>query len=115
MCASGLRSFTVLTPLGHKVTTKFERIYPILVVEDPVMPTIGMNAYLNELFETEVERGDDIAPLTVLLVDELEEILPHIEAGDLYWHDLLGTRWIGNKIVAPPMHTTFLGLVTIGI
>jgi predicted RecB family endonuclease len=94
----------------HKVTTKFERIYPILVVEDPVMQTIGMNAYLNELFEAEVERGGDIAPLTILLVDELEEILPHIEAGDFSWPDLLDERVIGNKVVAPPMHTTFLKL-----
>lgn len=89
----------------------FDRIYPILVVEDPVMQTAAMNAYLNELFEREIDRGNDVAPVTVLLVDELEEILPHVHAADLSWRELLDYRFLYGKVVAPPMHTSFVQLV----
>ncbi len=89
------------------VRTPFQRIYPILVAEDPVMQTFAMNAYLNQLFALEIDRGRDIAPLTVLLIDELEEILPYIAAGDLSWQQVLDARFVGDKVVAAPMHTTF--------
>ena len=82
------------------------RIYPVLVVEDPVMQTIAMNAYLNELFEQELDRNHDVAPLTVLLIDELEELLPHVHAGDFSWPEIFGARLVGGKVVAYPMHTT---------
>ncbi|MGK2860236.1 MAG: nuclease-related domain-containing protein [Thermoanaerobaculia bacterium] len=92
------------------VSTSFQRIYPILVAEDPVMQTYAMNAYMNELFEREFDRGGDAAPLTVLLIDELEEILPHIAGGDISWKEVLDARLVGDKVVAAPMHTTFAEL-----
>jgi hypothetical protein len=89
------------------IAKKYGRIYPVLVAEDPIMQTVGMNAYLNQLFEHEIDRGSDVAPLTILQIDELEQVLPHLRAGDLSFGELLDTRFVGESVVAQPMHTTF--------
>jgi hypothetical protein len=65
-----------------------------------------MNSYLDEIFRTEMEPGPKTKPLTVLLVDELEEILPHIYASDLSWQDLFEYRFINGGVVVDPMHTS---------
>ena len=89
------------------IAKKYVRIYPVLVAEDPIMQTVGMNAYLNQLFEREVNRGTDVAPLTILQIDEIEQVLPHLKAGDLSFREVLDTRFVGESVVAQPMHTTF--------
>jgi hypothetical protein len=56
------------------------RVFPVLVGEDPFLQTPGVNIYLDRLF-SEKQIDARIAPLTVMLIDELEQLLPSIRAG----------------------------------
>lgn len=85
------------------------RIYPVLVGEDPILQTPGVNIYLNDIFREEVTT-DRIAPVTVMLVDELEQLLPHIRAADITWQNLLTKRFVGMRMVGEPVHTTLIDL-----
>lgn len=82
-------------------------IYPILVVEDPALQTWVMNSYLDQIFG-DIKPGARVKPLTILLVDELEELLPHIYAGDASWQELLDDRFINSGVSVDPMHTSFV-------
>jgi hypothetical protein len=70
------------------------------------MQTIAMNSYLDQIFRTETTPGENVKPLTVLLIDELEEILPHIYSSDTSWQDIMEERFINGGVVIDPMHTT---------
>jgi predicted nucleic acid-binding protein len=52
-----------------------------------------------------VERLD--GTLTILLVDELEELLPHVYSGDMSWQEILEDRVVNAGAVVDPMHTSF--------
>ena len=83
------------------------RIYPILVGEDPILQTPAVNTYLNDIFREEI-TDDRVCPLTVMLVDELEQLLPNIAADDVTWQELLTRRFNGSRVVAEPIHTTLI-------
>ena len=84
-------------------------IYPVLVGEDPILQTPGVNIYLNDIFREEI-TSDRVAPLTVMLVDELEQLLPHLTAGDITWQDVFSSRFIGTRVTGEPVHTTLVDL-----
>jgi len=85
------------------------RIYPVLVGEEPMLQVPLVNTYLNDIFREHV-TSDRIAPVTVMLVDELEQLLPNIVAGDLTWQDLITARCDGMRVAGAPVHTTLLDL-----
>ena len=84
-------------------------VYPILVGEDPILQVPGVNIYLDHLFHAEID-SDGVGPLTVMLVDELEQLLPHIIAGDIAWQDVVKHRVRHGQMTAEPVHTTLLDL-----
>ena len=43
--------------LDGKLGTYSDRVYPVLVGEDPILQTIAMNTYLNDIFREYIERS----------------------------------------------------------
>jgi hypothetical protein len=85
------------------------RIYPVLVGEDPILQVPGVNIFLSEIFREE-STSDRVGPLTVMLVDELEQLLPHITSGDLSWQDVVSRRVSHGQMSPEPVHTTLVDL-----
>lgn len=84
-----------------KTTMKPKRIYPILVGYEPVLESLFMNSYLHERFRPLVVKEENdvvVPPITVMSVNELERVLPAINAGTLTWVELLSDRFDGDRV-----------------
>jgi hypothetical protein len=82
------------------------RIYPLLVGDEPALQSFAANRYLDAEFTRKLgERPPSVAPLTVMSVDELEELLPYVSNGDLSWRDLIDSRFDANGVTPDPFHT----------
>lgn len=70
-------------------------IFPVLVTEERLMESFGVNRQLNRIFRSRLDEPSlrRVRPLTVMSVEELEFILPHFEAGVTSWPELLGSRF----------------------
>jgi hypothetical protein len=76
-------------------------IYPIFVSDEPTVETAFMNGYFNEEFQKEAEMDDPrVRPLTVMTIDELEQLLTHSSDGDIQWEELLQSRFHRNAVQA---------------
>jgi hypothetical protein len=84
-----------------------KRIFPVLVVEDPALQTVGVNSYLHQKFFEARGASAQTEPLMVFTIDELELILPYLAAGDISWSELAQRRKSGAGVVATPVNTTF--------
>lgn len=89
----------------------YDRIYPVLVVDDPALQTPGVNTYLARRLMALVHDDPKIAPLTVITADELELMLPYLSANDVTWKELLDARQDGGQVTAKPVSTTFWEIV----
>jgi len=99
--ASAIRNGTV------KTTVTPERIYPVFVGYEPVLESFFMNSYLHEKFRTFIPENENdviVKPLTVMSVDELENLLPHIEAGAITWPEILNERFDRDRVRATSVH-----------
>src|ERR1041385_4292798 len=85
------------------------RVYPVLVGEDPLLQTPGVNIFLNDVFREEIS-DDRIMPLTVMLIDEVEELLPNIDAGEITWQDVFSPHCTNGRVAGAPVHTTLVEL-----
>jgi hypothetical protein len=109
------KGVTQLARAARELISREERIgqiYPVLVVDDPALQTFATNSYIDEIFRAETNPGANVKPLTLLLIDELEEILPHISAGDTSWQELLESRFVNGGVVVEPMHTSLTVLAS---
>lgn len=68
------------------------RIYPVCVSDEPAVESFFFTTYSNEVFQKEVAAGFGIQPVTMMSVNELEEILPYVSAGSFSWEELLDFR-----------------------
>ncbi len=68
------------------------RIYPVCVSDEPAVESFFFTTYSNEVFQKEVTAGLGIQPVTMMSVNELEEILPYVSAGSFSWEELLDFR-----------------------
>ena len=71
--------------------SKVKKIYPILVLSDPVFGAPCMNWFLNSEFQRFVNRNAlknhlEIMPLTVLTIDHLEQLEPCLNDTPFYTH-----------------------------
>ena len=53
------------------------RIYPVCVSDEPAVESSFFTTYSNEVFQKEVTAGLGIQPVTMMSVNEVEEILPY--------------------------------------
>lgn len=76
-------------------------IYPIFVSDEPTLETAFMNGYFNDEFQNEAEMDDPrVRPLTVMTIDELEQLLTHSSDGDIQWEELLQSRFNRKAVQA---------------
>ena len=71
--------------------SKVRVIYPVLVLDDPIFSLVFMNWYLNLEFKRFVKYNDlrkdlRIKCLTVLTIDDLEDLEPHLSKTPLHEH-----------------------------
>jgi len=86
--------------------TQPRRIFPVLVADEASLQSLGVNQYLNELFTPLVagETIGSVAPLTVMAIEELEELLPYVSTNALPWATLLGERFTGETVAMESIH-----------
>ena len=69
-------------------------LYPVVVVADPAMEAFSVNSFLNGIFQQYgAEIDGEVRPLTVMTIQELEEVLAHTSAGIFTWEELLDSRF----------------------
>jgi hypothetical protein len=85
--------------------TKPKYVYPVLVVEDPAMQSLDVNALLDKEYR-ELVLIDTAMPLTLVTIDELDVILRTIAAGHLDWNDVLQAHIVNNNAAAISVSAT---------
>ncbi len=82
------------------------RIYPVLVGDEPVLQCLVANRYLDQQFGTQLtDRPQNVAPLTVMLIDEMEEGLPYFASGSIAWQEALDARFEPDGVSPDSFHT----------
>lgn len=81
------------------------RIFPVLIADEATFQAPGMNEYLNRLFRPLLKSdADRIRPLTVMTVEEFEEVLPYVEHNDTSWQALFEQRFTRDDVVLESVH-----------
>jgi hypothetical protein len=79
---------------GRIVTAmKPVRIFPVCISDEPAVESFFFTSYSNELFQKEVAGASSIQPVTMMSVNELEEILPYVAENAFSWAELLDFRF----------------------
>jgi hypothetical protein len=68
------------------------RIYPVCISDEPAVESFFFTSYSNELFQSEIAGASSIQPVTMMSVNELEEVLPYVASNAFTWADLLDFR-----------------------
>lgn len=74
-------------------TTKPALIYPVCISNEPAVESFFFTSYSNELFQSEIVGASSIQPVTMMSVNELEEVLPYVASNAFTWADLLDFRF----------------------
>lgn len=85
-------------------TLKPNRIYPVLLGEEPALQTLGFNTYLNDVFQKELGHDSVIRPLTVMTIEEFEETLAYVSPNVFSWAELLETRFANGDVIGHSVH-----------
>lgn len=93
--ANAVRSGEIPTAAGRfNAQGSRAAIYPVIVVSDPAMEAFGVNTFLNSIFQQYASGiAGEIRPLTIMSIQELEEVLAHTSAGVFTWSELLDSRF----------------------
>lgn len=91
--------------------TKPARIYPVCVSDEPVVESFFFTTYSNEIFQKELPAGSRIQPVTMMSINELEEILPYVSANSFSWPELLDFRSNGPTGGAFSVHQAIYDLL----
>lgn len=84
--------------------TRPARIYPVLVSDEPVVEAFCFNAYLNEIFQSELGSSTQVQPISATSINELEEMLPYVSQNAFSWRDLLGSRFNDGGVYPFSVH-----------
>jgi hypothetical protein len=87
------------------------RIYPVCVSDEPAVESLFFTAYANETFEKEVPARSRIRPVTMMSVNELEELLPYVSENSFSWSELLDFRLSGPTRGAFSVHQAIYDLL----
>jgi hypothetical protein len=68
------------------------RIFPVCVSDEPAVESFFFTSYSNELFQKELGGTVSVQPITMMSVNELEEILPYVAGNAFSWAELLDFR-----------------------
>jgi hypothetical protein len=86
------------------------RIYPVLITDEPGCECLAFNAYLNERFQDEAGYIDGVRPLTVMSVNECEELLPYSTVNAFSWADLCESRFDHGHVTVWSVHQAIYDL-----
>jgi len=95
---------------GIRTATKPSRIYPIFVSDEPAVETFFFNAFMNDIFQKELGPGPAIQPISVMSINELQEILPYVEKNEFRWTELLRSRFNGAGVGPYSVHQAIYDL-----
>ncbi len=89
------------------------KIYPVLISEEKSLECLSMNKYLNELFRSllDEETAANVYPLTVISIDELEELLPYIGQGLITWQEIFRERFNRDEVSMFSIHQALYDLI----
>ena len=87
------------------------RIYPVCISDEPAVESFFFTSYANETFEKELPAGSRIRPVTMMSVNELEEILPYVSENLFSWPELLDFRLSGPTRGAFSVHQAIYDLL----
>jgi len=87
-----------------KTTLRPPQVYPILLSEEPACEALCFNSYLNGIFWSELGTSPNVRPLSVMSINEFEEVLGQVSAGVLTWPSLLNTRFDHENVVPVSVH-----------
>jgi hypothetical protein len=68
------------------------RIYPVCLSDEPAVESFFFTTYSNGIFQKEVSAGSRIQPVTMMSINELEEILSYVSGNSFSWAELLDFR-----------------------
>jgi hypothetical protein len=80
------------------------RIYSVLITDEPACECFAFNAYLNEPFVREMGDFRGVRPLTVMSIDEFEELLPYVANGTFSWAEVCEERFDGREVRVTSVH-----------
>ena len=86
------------------------RIYPVLVTDETASESFGFNAYLNEHFQRELGGLRTVRPLTVMSIDEFEELLPYVSENVFSWAELCEARFDKREVCVRSVHQAIYDL-----
>ncbi len=69
-----------------------------------------VNSYLDEQFPRDATEFPQIKPLTVMSINELEELLAYTAAGTLSWDEILEARFVDGHTGIWSVHQTIYDL-----
>lgn len=75
-------------------------IYPVLVCYEAAVESLWLNKYADGIFRAIVGDRKGIRPLTIMSIQELESLLPHMIRDGLTWPEILSRRF-HNGTVSP--------------
>lgn len=79
-----------------------------------MLESLFVNTYLDRKFEQFIDRDQDevfIERLTVISVDEFEQVLPCINAGILTWRELLDSRFFSDHVYLFSVHQALYNIM----
>lgn len=79
-------------------------IYPVLVCYEAAMESFWVNKYANRIFRPLVAGHDRVQPLTIMSIEELESLLPHMIRDGLTWPEILRLRFKNGEVVPQSVH-----------
>ncbi len=94
-----------------RTVTKPGRIYPIFVSDEPAVEAFFFNAFTNERFQQELPKGSRVQPITVMSINEFEEILPYVSENAFSWAELLQSRFDGTGVGPFSVHQAIFDLL----
>jgi hypothetical protein len=86
-------------------------IYPIFISDEPTIETTFMNGFFNDEFQKEGIDDPKVKPLTIMAIDELEQLLSHVNDGDFTWEELLRSRFDRNSMLASSVGQTIYDML----
>jgi len=92
---------TAIRPLG---------VYPVLITDEPGCECLAFNAYLNERFQQEAVDLTRVRPLTVMSVNECEELLAYSAANAFSWAELCESRFDNGQVSVWSVHQAIYDL-----
>jgi hypothetical protein len=79
-------------------------IYPVLVCYEAAVESFWLNKYADGIFRAIIGDRKNIRPLTIMSIQELESLLPHMIRDGLTWPEILNRRFHNGTVWPISVH-----------